>query len=517
MAASAPNLANQTDFDLLIVGGGINGAGIARDAAGRGIRTLLVDQGDFAGATSSASTKLIHGGLRYLEHYEFRLVAESLAEREVMLRIAPHLVTPLRFVMPHVPTLRPTWMIRAGLWLYDHIGGAHSLPGSTDVRLDPDGFGAGLKPEMKHGFAYSDARVDDARLVIANLRSAADQGATVCSRTRLVAARRNAGVWRATLESAESQREVSARVLVNAAGPWVDKVVERTGGTMNNARVRLVKGSHIIVPRIHAGEHAYLLQNTDQRIVFVIPYLDHWSLIGTTDVPIEQADQPWEIAPAEIRYLLKAANRYLARPIAESDIVWSFAGIRPLYDDGHGDPAAITRDYTLKLDDRDGAVELAVFGGKLTTYRKLAETVLERLTPWLNTVRGPWTADTTLPGGDFDLTQRAAVLCDLCGDYPRLPPALLHAMFGRHGTLTRTLLGEARTLADLGQDFGGDLFQREVDYLVQNEWGTNVEDILWRRTKTGLAMTPVQRAAFAGWFVSHAQLSEHATTRRISA
>jgi glycerol-3-phosphate dehydrogenase len=280
--------------------------------------------------------------------------------------------------------------------------------------------------------------------------------------------------------------------------------------------VRLVKGSHLVVPRIHAGAHAYLLQNTDQRIVFVIPFLDRWSLIGTTDVPVEQADQPWEIASAEIRYLIEAVNRYLARPIVESDIVWSFAGIRPLYDDGHGDPAAITRDYTLKLDDRDGSVELAVFGGKLTTYRKLAETVLEKLSPWLKTTRGPWTADAALPGGDFDPSQRAAVLRDLCNIYPRLPPELLLAMFNRHGTLTRIVLGGAGTLADLGQVFGGGLFQREVDYLVQNEWATTVEDILWRRTKTGLAMTPAQRAAFAGQFVAHAQIAEHETTRRIS-
>lgn len=488
------------DFDLLIVGGGINGAGIARDAAGRGIRTLLVDQGDFGGATSSASTKLIHGGLRYLEHYEFRLVAESLAEREVMLRIAPHLVTPLRFVMPHVPTLRPAWMIRAGLWLYDHIGGARSLPGSSGITLAPDGFGAGLKPELRRGFAYSDTHTDDARLVIATLLSAAGHGATVLPRTRLAGAHREAGVWRARLEDAHGPREITARVLVNAAGPWVDRVPGSMGGTMHDAHVRLVKGSHIVVPRLHAGAHAYLLQNTDQRIVFVIPYLDRWSLVGTTDVPVDHADQPWEITPAEIRYLIEAANRYLARPIAEGDIVWSFAGIRPLYDDGRGDPAAITRDYTLKLDERDGTVELAVFGGKLTTYRKLAEAVLEKLSPWLKAARGPWTGREPLPGGDFDPDQRDRLLAALRADHPRLPPALLGALFARHGTRTRALLGTARTIADLGQDFGGGLYRLEVDYLAQNEWAGTAEDILWRRTKTGLAMTPAERAAFATWF-----------------
>lgn len=492
-------------FELLIVGGGINGAGIARDAAGRGVRTLLVDKGDFGGATSSASTKLIHGGLRYLEHYEFRLVTESLAEREVMLRLAPHLVAPLRFVMPHVPTLRPAWMIRAGLWLYDHIGGRSSLPPSRGIALHSDGFGVGLKPELKRGFAYSDTRVDDARLVILNLRSAADQGATLLPRTRLVAARRKAGLWRATLASASAgqQQEVTARVLVNAAGPWVDRVLACTGGEMKNARVRLIKGSHIVVPRIHAGDHAYILQNSDRRIVFIIPFLDRWSLIGTTEVSVDSADAGWEIGGEETRYLIEAANRYLARPIAEADIVWSFAGIRPLYDDGTGDPAAITRDYTLSLDDREGAVQLAVFGGKLTTYRNLAETVMQRLEPWLQTARGPWTAKAPLPGGDFDPARREDALQRLCGSYPELPADVLVSLFSRHGTLTGSLLGDAQIPADLGRHFGGNLYRIEIDYLTQYEWATTAEDILWRRTKSGLAMTTAERVDFTVWFSTY--------------
>jgi glycerol-3-phosphate dehydrogenase len=445
------------DFDLLIVGGGINGAGIARDAAGRGIRSLLVEQGDFGGATSSASTKLVHGGLRYLEHYEFRLVAESLAEREVMLRIAPHLVTPLQFVMPYVPTLRPAWMIRAGLWLYDRMGGRSSLPGSSGVSLHADGLGAGLKPRFTKGYTYWDTRVDDARLVIANLRSAVEHGATVLPRTRLVEAHREAGVWLATLASADGERRVSARVLVNAAGPWVADVIGRTASTIPKARVQLVKGSHIVVPRVHEGEHAYILQNTDRRIVFIIPYLDRWSLIGTTDVAVDDPSGPWAITPEETRYLLDAANRYLARPLAEADIVWSYAGIRPLYDDGKGDPAAITRDYTLVIDDREGAPELAIVGGKLTTYRKLAETVMARLRPWLATDRGPWTADEALP------------------DRPVLS-------------------------GDLGPDLGGGLHQREVEYFVEHEWAGSAEDVLWRRTKAGLAMTPTERESFTSWF-----------------
>ncbi|MBI5785732.1 MAG: glycerol-3-phosphate dehydrogenase [Rhodocyclales bacterium] len=445
------------DFDLLIVGGGINGAGIARDAAGRGIATLLVDQGDFGGATSSASTKLIHGGLRYLEGYHFRLVAESLAEREVMLRLAPHLVAPLQFVMPHVPTLRPAWLIRAGLWLYDRMGGRSSLPRSSGATLRADGFGAGLKPEFTRGFTYWDTRVDDARLVIANLRSAVEHGATVLPRTRLVSAQREAGIWSAALASSDGGRRVTARVLVNAAGPWVGDVIGRTGGRMPAAKVQLVKGSHIVVPRVHEGEHAYILQNTDRRIVFVIPYMERWSLIGTTDVAVDNPDGPWAITSAEARYLLDAANCYLARPLAEADIVWSFAGIRPLYDDGKGDPAAITRDYALVVDEQDGVPGLAIVGGKLTTYRKLAETVLERLRPWLATNRGPWTADEALPGGGA-------------------PPG------------------------DLGRDFGGGLRQGEVEYFLKHEWARSADDILWRRTKAGLAMTPAERKSFAAWF-----------------
>jgi glycerol-3-phosphate dehydrogenase len=446
------------DYDLLIVGGGINGAGIARDAAGRGIRTLLVEQGDFGGATSSASTKLIHGGLRYLEHYEFRLVAESLAEREVMLRIAPQLVKPLQFVMPHVPMLRPAWVIRVGLWLYDRMGGRSSLPGSSSVTVRADGFGAGLKPGFAKGFSYWDTRVDDARLVIVNLRSAVDHGATVLPRTRLVSAQRESGVWSATLASSGGEQRVTARVLVNAAGPWVGNVIERTGSQMPSAKVQLVKGSHIVVPRVHGGDHAYILQNTDRRIVFIIPYLERWSLIGTTDIAVDDPGGAWAITPEETRYLLDAANRYLAHPVVEADIVWSYAGIRPLYDDGKGDPAAITRDYTLVVDEQDGAVELAIVGGKLTTYRKLAETVMERLRPWLATDRGPWTATEALPAG-------------------------------------------AALQGDLGRDFGGGLHQREVEHFEKHEWASTADDILWRRTKAGLAMTPAERQAFTEWFV----------------
>lgn len=491
------------EFDLLVVGGGINGAGIARDAAGRGVRTALVDQGDFGGATSAASTKLIHGGLRYLEHFEFRLVAESLAEREVIMRLAPHLVSPLRFVMPHIPALRPAWMIRFGLWLYDRMGGRGSLPASRAVRLRGTPYGAGLKPELRRGFSYFDARVDDARLVILNLKSARAHGATLLPRTRLVTATRDNGRWRATLENAISGRrfELSARVLVNAAGPWVKSVAESTESQVV-ARVRLVKGSHIVVPRVHPGEHACILQNTDRRVVFMIPYEEAHTLIGTTDVAIDAMDEAQSISVEETRYLLAAVNRYLLHPLGESDVLWSYSGVRPLYDDGKSDPAAITRDYTLLQDERDGAVQLSIFGGKLTTYRKLAETVLDRLAPWLDYRRGPWTDGEALPGGGFAPAARDAELERLRAAYPQLPAGVLRHVFDRHGREAVTVLGTARTLGDLGQDFGGGLYQREADYFIANEWALAADDILWRRSKAGLRMSAAQRADFAIWFAA---------------
>ncbi len=489
------------EFDLLIVGGGINGAGIARDAAGRGVKTVLIDQGDFGGATSSASTKLIHGGLRYLEHYEFRLVAESLAEREVLLRIAPHLVSPLRFVMPHVPSLRPAWMIRAGLWLYDRMGGRCSLPASAAVGLDPDGLGAGLKPELSRGFSYFDAWVDDARLVILNLKSAEQHGARLLPRTRLIAATRHQGKWRATLEDVNrgARHELSARVLVNAAGPWVKDVTERSESPVA-AAVRLVKGSHIVVPRIHRGDHAYILQNTDRRVIFMIPWQQTHTLIGTTDVIIESLAQADAISDGETGYLLAAVNRYLAHSLGEGDVAWTYTGVRPLYDNGRGDPAAITRDYTLVVDDRDRAVQLAVFGGKLTTYRKLAETVLARLAPWLAFRRAPWTSGEALPGGGFDPGARGAELQRIGAAYPQMPVDVLRELFDRHGLGLPTLLGAARNIDDLGRDFGGGLYQREAEYFIANEWALAADDILWRRSKAGLRMSPAQREEFADWF-----------------
>ena len=490
------------EFDLLVVGGGINGAGIARDAAGRGLRVALVDQGDFGGATSSASTKLIHGGLRYLEHYEFRLVAEALAERELLLRLASHITRPLRFVMPQVDGLRPAWMIRAGLWLYDRLGGRTSLPKSRSVQLASDGYGAGLDPRIDSGFAYSDVWVDDARLVILTLRSAQAHGATVMPRTRFVCAERSDGCWQATIENARTgeRRELHARALVNAAGPWVMPVLDATGGGRVPAKVQLVKGSHIVVPRAYAGEHAYILQNHDRRVVFMIPYESDFTLVGTTDVAVASLGEARAIGIEETRYLLDAVNRYLARPLAERDVVWSYTGVRPLYDDGASDPSAITRDYTLVVDERDGIAQLSVFGGKITTYRKLAEAALDKLQPWLRRCGGRWTHGEPLPGAVDD----AAVACDLLrARRPRLPRALLESLFRRHGSLANEVLGDARGVGDLGRDFGGGLYEREVDWFVDHEWAACADDVLWRRTKAGLHMNVAQRADFARWFERH--------------
>lgn len=487
------------EFDLLVVGGGINGAGIARDAAGRGLRVALVEQGDFAGATSSASTKLIHGGLRYLEHYEFRLVAQALAEREVLLRIASHIARPLRFVMPHAPGLRPAWMIRAGLWLYDRLGGHVSLPKSCAVRLAPDRYGAGLDPRLTRGFAYSDAWVDDARLVILNLRSAQAHGAVPMPRTRFVGAQRRDGAWLAAIEPAQGgeRRELRARVLVNAAGPWVATVLDAAGGSREPARVQLVKGSHVVVPRVHAGEHALILQHSDRRIVFMIPYEQRFTLIGTTDVTVASLDDARAIGAEETRYLLDAVNRYLARPLCTRDIVWSYTGVRPLHDDGSNNPSQTTRDYTLEVDDRDGVAQLSVFGGKITTYRRLAEAALAKLQPWLRYRRGHWTHGEALPGAVPDPAMAAGLLR---ARHPALPQPLLEALFRRHGALVDDVLGDARSPADLGRDFGGGLTEREVAWFVEHEWAACADDVLWRRTKAGLHMNVAQRAEFSRWF-----------------
>ena len=486
----------QAMYDLAIVGGGINGAGIARDAAGRGLKTLLVEKDDLASHTSSWSTKLIHGGLRYLEYYEFRLVAESLAEREVLLRAAPHIITPLQFVLPHEPHLRPAWMIRAGLFLYDHLGGRKSLPSSFGVELSTSKWGAGLKNIFHRGFVYADARVDDARLVILNAISAREKGADIRTHTKLIAGRRENGHWRMTLQEAGGEtREVSARALVNAAGPWVKQVQDEVSAEPAQAQVRHVKGSHIVVPRVHQEEHAYILQNSDHRIVFVIPYQNDFSLIGTTDIPVEEYEHP-EISSEEMGYLCSIASAYLAKPITPEEVVWTYSGVRPLYDDGSSDPTAVTRDYVLKLDADDGVAPLlSIFGGKITTYRRLAEQALREIAPFFPEMKRPWTKAEPLPGGDIMRGDLAAYERELNARYALLDSRLLGALARRHGTRSSRVLDNAKVAADLGRHFGDTLFAAEIDYLIAQEWATSAEDILWRRTKCGLHMTAGEREA----------------------
>jgi glycerol-3-phosphate dehydrogenase len=472
-------------YDLLVIGGGINGAGIARDAAGRGLSTLLVERSDLAAATSSASSKLIHGGLRYLEHYEFKLVREALAEREIVLRIAGHLAWPARFVMPHVPELRPRWMIRIGLFLYDHLARRSFLPGSHAVRLDAPPYGSGLRPELRHGFIYSDCRVDDARLVIANALDAREHGARVLTQTACRSGRRVDGRWRVQLTNGE---EVEARAIVNAAGPWVKRVLNDTLGQPSSDSVRLVRGSHILVPKLYEGDHAFILQNDDRRVVFMIPYGDLHTLVGTTDVPQEQAESA-QATFAEVDYLCRAVNRYLAKPVHPGDAVWRFAGVRPLYDDGSNDPSAVTRDYTLRVDDDQGAAPvLSVFGGKITTYRHLAEIVMQRLAPYFPDLKPAWTSEAALPGSDFAGRPRIEVRDAFFGRHPEIPTPTLRALFRRHGTRADQVIA-----GGIGEDLGAGLTERELRYFVDEEWAHTAEDVLWRRTKCGLLMSEAQR------------------------
>ncbi len=498
------NTANKKNsFDLIVIGAGINGAGIARDAAGRGLSVLVVEQDDIAAATSQWSTKLIHGGLRYLEYYEFRLVRESLSEREVVLHQAPHLVQPLQFVLPHEPHLRPAWMLRIGLFMYDHFSRRVTLPGSFGVDLARTKWGAGLRHDFRKGFVYADARVDDARLVVANEMSARTLGADVRVRTRFAGAQREDGPdgqrWRATLVPRDGGpvEEVTAKAIVNVAGPWVKVVRDTVSATPSRENVRHVKGSHIVVPRVHAEDHAYILQNADKRIVFVIPFADKYSLIGTTDVPVNEFEHP-EISGTEVEYLLKLANTYLEKPLTKADVVWTFSGIRPLYDDGQSDPSAITRDYVLKQDGAEtGAPLLSVYGGKITTYRRLAEHVLEQLRPSLPTMGPAWTLDRTLPGGDLPAGGIAGWVAEMQRRYAGLPAELVRGIARRHGSLAPTVLGDAKGVADLGEDFGNGLTAREVAYFVREEWARSADDVLWRRSKCGLGMTDAQCARVA--------------------
>ena len=474
--------------DLLIVGGGINGVGIARDAAGRGLSVMLVEKDDLANHTSSASTKLIHGGLRYLEYGEFRLVREALQERERLLAMAPHIIRPLEFVLPLNQSPRAAWMVRFGLFLYDHLGGRKKLQGTRAVALDRSPLGDGLSQRSGKAFTYSDCRVDDSRLVVLNAIDAAERGARIETRSCFIGAVREKDGWTATIADASGRtRSIRARAIVNAAGPWIVDVLDRMTGARADRAVRLVKGSHIVIPRLYPGDHAFLLQNPDRRIVFAIPYEGRFTLVGTTDEVWEGAPGKVSISAGETGYLLDTIRRYFTRPIGRDDIVWSFAGIRPLYDDRAVNASAVTRDYLLDLDASEaGAPILSIFGGKITTYRKLAEHALRELAPFFPDSGPAWTAGAPLPGGDIADADFEGFQAELLAERPIFDAPLLCRLARAYGTRVRGLLGEARTIEDLGVDFGGGLTQAEVDYLVTHEWARTAEDILFRRSKLGL-------------------------------
>ncbi|WP_236207041.1 glycerol-3-phosphate dehydrogenase [Pseudomonas tohonis] len=487
-------------YDLAVVGGGINGVGIAADAAGRGLSVFLCEKDDLAQHTSSASSKLIHGGLRYLEHYEFRLVREALAEREVLLAKAPHIVRPMRFVLPHRPHLRPAWMIRAGLFLYDHLGKREKLPGSRGLKF---GAGSPLKADIARGFEYSDCWVDDARLVVLNAMAARERGAHVHPRTRCVSARRSKGLWHIHLERADGTLlSIRARALVNAAGPWVAKFIKDDLKQKSPYGIRLIQGSHIVVPRLYEGEHAYILQNEDRRIVFSIPYLERFTLIGTTDREYQGDPAKVAISAEETAYLLDVVNRHFKQQIGEKDILRTYSGVRPLCDDESDDPSAVTRDYTLSLEAHPGeAPLLSVFGGKLTTYRKLAESALAQLAPFFPNAKPSWTASQPLPGGE-QMNSQADLAEALCNRFGWLPDSLARRWAGTYGSRTWAMLDGVQNLTDLGEHLGSGLYAREVDYLCREEWATGLDDILWRRTKLGLFMTPGQQERLAQYLLN---------------
>lgn len=496
----------EAPVDLLIVGGGINGAGIARDAAGRGLSVLLCEQDDLASHTSSASTKLIHGGLRYLEYYEFRLVREALIEREVLLAAAPHIIWPLRFVLPHVKGLRPAWMIRLGLFLYDHLGGRKKLPGCESLNLTRHVAGAPLSGGLRKGFAYSDCWVQDARLVVLNAMDARARGADIRTRTEFVDATRADGVWQARLRNRRTGAlsQVRARALVNAAGPWCEEVLRARAGAQSQAQIRLVKGSHIVVPRLFDHDYCYIFQNPDNRIVFAIPYERDFTLIGTTDLDYSGDPGAVRISDDEISYLCTLANRYFDRQVGPGDVVWSYSGVRPLYGDDAKSASAVTRDYVLDLDTTGGQAPLLnIFGGKITTYRRLAEQALSKLCGALGRADAPWTAGAPLPGGSLPDGDFEAFVAGLKQRYSWMPDRLRYRLARNYGTMIAEIVGEAAALDDLGRCFGADLYEAELRYLVAQEWALEAEDVLWRRSKLGLRVPADAVPAIQAWLTDH--------------
>jgi glycerol-3-phosphate dehydrogenase len=482
-------------YDLFIIGGGVNGCGIARDASGRGLKVFLAEQNDLASGTSSASTKLIHGGLRYLEHYEFRLVREALIEREVLLQTAPHIIWPLRFVLPHHAGLRPRALIRLGLFLYDHLGGRKILPATRSVDLRTDVTGKPLKEQFTRGYEYSDCWVEDSRLVVLNARDAKAKGAEIRTRTKVKSARRVDGMWDVEIESSGKTETIRAKAIVNSAGPWVSNVLSSVIGRNDPDKIRMVKGSHLVVDKLYDHDRCYIFQNADGRICFAIPYEYNYTLIGTTDEDHKGDPGKPEMSDGERDYLLKAVSEYFRKPVTKENIRWAYSGIRPLYDDGASKAQEATRDYVLKLDKPpDGAPLLSIFGGKITTARKLAESAMAQLRPFFPQAAGQWTADAKLPGGDIPYAEVPARIAQLQKNYSFLKPHDALRLFRAYGTQAETILNGARFLGDMGQMFGP-LSEREVEYLRTNEWAQTADDILWRRSKLGLHMKPDDQQA----------------------
>lgn len=491
-------MSGESVFDVFVIGGGINGCGIARDAVGRGYSVALAEMKDFASGTSSAATKLIHGGLRYLEHHEFRLVRESLMEREVLWAMAPHIIWPMRFVLPYQKGgVRPAWLIRLGLFLYDHIGGRKRLPATRTLDLRRDPAGKPLKPMFDKAFEYSDGWVDDARMVVLNARDAADRGALILNRSRVASARREDGLWSVDVQDMAGGpvRTYKARMLVNAAGPWVDQVLSNTFGRNQVHNVRLVQGSHIVVRRKFDDPRAYFFQNPDGRIIFAIPYEDDFTLIGTTDRDYNGDPRTIGITREETEYLCNAVSEYFAEPVRPEDIVWTYSGVRPLFDDGATKAQEATRDYVLKLEDVEGKTPLLnVFGGKLTTYRRLGEHALEKIGEAIGVKGAPWTATSSLPGGNFAMTGQADEAKKLRVQYPFVTDRHARRLVRSYGTRAHDILGQATSLESLGRHFGWDLYEAEVRFLMETEWAATAEDVLWRRTKLGLRLSAEEAA-----------------------
>ena len=492
-----------SDYDLLIIGGGINGAAIARDASGRGLKVLLCERDDLANHTSSSSTKLIHGGLRYLEYYEFRLVREALIEREVMLRAAPHIIWPMRFVLPYDKGLRPAWMLRMGLLLYDNLGGREMLPGSKSLKLDKVPHKGVLESRFKMGFEYSDCWVEDARLVVLYALDAMNRGADIRTRTEVLSIEPSGEGYKAAIKHDGKTETVTAKGVINSAGPWVDEVLKKIQRTKNEQSLRLVKGSHIVTKKLFEGDHAYLFQNADNRVIFAIPYEKNYTLIGTTDQPYDLSEGPVKISQDEINYLCEAASEYFENDISPDDVVWDYAGVRPLYDDKSENASAVTRDYVLDIEEfTEGAPFLSIYGGKITTSRKLAEHAMEKLQPFYGYKDKGWTETAGLPGGDIPNADFETFYAGMQKRYPSLDLELLHRLCRAYGTRVTLVLGDGTPAPELGQHFGQGLYEIEARYLINHEWATSADDIMWRRSKLGVHLSDNEKAAFTDWFNS---------------